>query len=107
MKAPKHLRPSRIRTVQTPARLHYAPQPPRWFQRRRVQRWIWRGAAGVLAPVIAVAAVAAIRWAHEAWLVHKNRAAVAVCEGYVPPVGQLVFEMSAQRVTALVTAPPW
>lgn len=96
-----------MRTVETPAPLHYANHPLRWFQRRRLQRWIWRAVAIVLAPVVSVAGVAAARWGRDAWVAHKNQVALAACEAYVPPLGQTVFEMQGQRITTLVTAPPW
>jgi hypothetical protein len=92
--------------VSTFANLDYAA-PPKWYQKRRFQRWVWRAFAVALAPFLLFAAWMGSLWAHDAWITQHNRAMLASCKRYVPPRDQVVFEMKDGQITQSVLAAPW
>lgn len=82
-------------------------RPPKWYQRRRVQWWIWAALWVTLSPIVIGGGWAAWSAAHEAWTIRHNRRLLAACERYIPPADQIVFEMKGGVIVKSVLAPPW
>lgn len=86
--------------------LDYAP-PPKWYQRRRLQRWVWVALGVAIAPCLVGGGYVLWHVASDAWAVRENRRLFAACERYVAPPDRVVFEMKGRTIVRSLLAPPW